>query len=118
MDLVGQLSSPVGPLKTILDLNRRGVKRATARPVASTPAGASHRRVGWVVEAVERVLAENHQPMQAKAIHEAVEQRLGRAVSWSSVKNALVYGLGGRSPSFERVRPGCYMLIDRSATLR
>jgi hypothetical protein len=111
MDLVGGLSSPAGPLKAILDPKRRRVKRPKVLAAVSVPVGERHRHVGWVGEAVVRVLAETHgQPMQAKEIHEGVEKRLRQAVSWSSVKNALADGVRGQSPRLERIAKGRYRI--------
>lgn len=114
VDLLGRLSRPAGPLKALLDKDRRHAKCATDLiPVPHPTIGEQHRRMAWVAEAAEQVLAEHGESMQAKAIHAAVERRLRRAVSWSSVKNALADGTRGRSPRFERVARGRYQRIER-----
>lgn len=116
MALVRQLSNPSGPLKTLLDQARWDAQDATElipapRPCKAADAiGAQHPRAGWVVEAVERVLAAHDGPMQARAVHAAVEALLGRSVSWSSVKNALADHALGSSPRFVRVARGRYRL--------
>jgi HB1, ASXL, restriction endonuclease HTH domain len=111
MALVGRLSSPIGPLKTLLEQSRWKAQDASgliAPPRQSV--GAQHRRVSWVLEAVERVLAEHGEPMQAKAVHAAVEALLGQAVSWGSVKGTLASHATGPSPRFVRVGRGRYRL--------
>lgn len=111
MDLARGLSSPAGPLKAVLDQRGRRAKRATDLIPEPLPAvGPQHRRMGWVIEAVEQVLSEHGQPMQAKAVHLAVEAHLGRAVSWSSIKGALADHVAGPSPRFERLGRGRYRL--------
>ncbi len=62
------------------------------------------------MEAVVRVLADRHEPMQAKAIHAAVEGLLGESVRWASVKAALAGNVSGASPRFVRVGRGRYKL--------
>jgi HB1, ASXL, restriction endonuclease HTH domain len=79
---------------------------------------ARHRRVAWVVEAVERVLSDRGEPMQAKEVHVAVEAALGKAVSWSSVKNALASGVSGPSRRFDRVATGRYRLTEHLRSSR
>jgi hypothetical protein len=61
-----------------------------------------------VQAAVTAVLEASVEPMQAIAIHAAVEELLGEPVCWSSVKNCLSEGIRGRSPRFERVGRGRY----------
>lgn len=113
MALVGRLSSPSGALKTLLEGERWGAKDASgliAPPRQSV--GTQHRRVSWVLDAVEQVLAEHGKPMQAKAVHAAVEALLGQAVSWSSVKGTLADHVAGPSPRFVRVGRGRYRLLS------
>jgi hypothetical protein len=64
---VGQLSNPAGPLKTVLE---REPDSARPRLPNDEPGsiGSEHRRAGWIVEAIVRVLAERGEPMQAKAV--------------------------------------------------
>jgi hypothetical protein len=57
-----------------------------------------------------RVLADRQEPMQAKAVHAAVEALLGEPVRWSSVKSALAVNVSGASPRFKRVGKGRYRL--------
>jgi hypothetical protein len=113
MALVCRLSSPSGPLKTLLEQSRWQAKNACGlTPAPGQSVAARHRRAGWVVRAVEQVLAEHGEPMQAKAVHLAVEALLGQAVSWSSVKGALADHVAGRSPRFVRVGRGRYRLAE------
>jgi hypothetical protein len=112
MALAGLLSNPTGPLKVLLEgppqpPRRRGQASRAGRSIA-----AQHRRVGWIVEAIVRVLADRQKPMQAKEIHEAVEALLGRPVCWSSVKAALAANASGPSPRFARVARGRYRLTE------
>jgi hypothetical protein len=61
------------------------------------------------VEAIVRVL-EDHEPMQAKEVHAAVEALLGEPVRWASVKAALAGNIAGPSPRFVKVARGRYRL--------
>ena len=111
MELLSRLSSPSGPLKTLLEQDRWQAQDAVGLvPPPRHSVGSQHRHVGWVFQAVEQVLAEHGEPMQAKAVHLAVEALLGQAVSWSSVKNALVDHVAGPAPRFVRVGKGQYQL--------
>jgi hypothetical protein len=110
MALTKLLSNPVGPLKTLLDgphWIRQDSVRSPLRSVGAV--GARHRRVGWIVEAIVRVMADR-EPMQAKDVHAAVEALLGKSVRWSSVKAALAANIAGPAPRFVRVAKGCYRL--------
>jgi hypothetical protein len=62
------------------------------------------------VETIVRVLADRQEPMQAKAIHSAVEALLGEPVRWCSVKAALAGNVAGPAPRFVRVARGRYGL--------
>ena len=123
MAVARQLSNPSGPLKTLLDRTRWGAKDAVSLipPPGSCPSaeaiGAQHRRAGWIVEAIDQVLTDRREPMQARAIHAAVEASQGRSVSWSSVKNALASNVGGKAPRFVRVAKGRYWLADHSQSM-
>jgi hypothetical protein len=114
MELIGVLSNPVGPLKTLLDgatkdaPESRQINSSVAR--RSEAIGARHRRPGWIVEAIVRVLADRPEPMQARAIHAAVEALLGRSVRWGSVKGSLASNVSGSTPRFMRVARGSYRL--------
>src|SRR6202167_4837364 len=118
MALAGLLSNPVGPLKALLEgphwirqesvnplRKRSGQPRQAARAI-----GARHRRAGWIVEAIVRVLAGQQEPMQAKEVHAAVETLLKEPVRWASVKAALAANVTGPSPLFVRVARGRYRL--------
>ena len=109
MALMGQLSNPVGPLKTLLEgptrPPRRRVPGKSARTIRSR-----HPRAGRITGAIVQVLADRQEPMQAKEIHAAVERLLGEPVSWSSVKSALAANVAGPSPRFIRVARGRYAM--------
>jgi HB1/ASXL restriction endonuclease-like protein with HTH domain len=111
MELTKLLSNPVGPLKTLLEGPPSPPRRRSAR---SSQAGQTiavrHPRAGRIIEAIVRVLVERQEPMQAKAIHAAVETLLGESVRWASVKAALAANVAGPSPRFVRVARGCYGL--------
>ena len=114
MALTKVLSNPVGPLKTLLEgphwIRQDAARKRSGRPSqAARTIGAQHRRHDWVVEAIIRVL-EDHEPMQAKEVHAAVEALLGKPVRWASVKAALAGNVAGPSPRFVRVAPGRYAL--------
>jgi hypothetical protein len=114
--LVGRLASPSGPLKTLLEQSRWETKDARDLiPPPRQEVSALHRRAGWVVSAVEEVLAEHGEPMQAKAIHEEVEALMGQSVSWSAIKGALADHVAGPSPRFVRVGRGRYRLASAKA---
>lgn len=110
MDLARQLSNPTGPLKVLLEGPPKPPRRRAWPKHTKQPIAAQHRRVGWVVEAIVRVLADRQEPMQAKDIHAAVETLLGQTVCWSSVKAALSADSAGPSPRFVRVAKGRYRL--------
>jgi hypothetical protein len=63
-----------------------------------------------VLETFTLVLERADQPLRASEIHAAANTRLGRPLSWSSVKGILsAYTLGG-DRRFNRVRRGVYEL--------
>lgn len=68
------------------------------------------RRPGWVVKAIEVVLAARRGPMRARDIHAAVEALTGEPVRWGSIKQALASHVSGPSPRFVRIARGRYVL--------
>lgn len=116
MDLAGALSNPVGPLKTLLEgphwIRQDSESSDSVRLPATTSQTirAQHRRRGWVVEAIVRVLGDRQEPMRAKDIHATVEALLGETVRWKSVKAALAANVSGASPRFVRLARGWYRL--------
>ena len=70
--------------------------------------GATHPRQGRIIDAITRVLSDHGEPMQARAVHAAVEVLLGEAVLWSSVKATLAGNLARPAPRFVRVARGRY----------
>jgi hypothetical protein len=116
VDLIGALSNPVGPLSVLLDWAGReaGVPaghRPAPHPSQTARAiGARHRRPGWIIEAIVRVLAGRGEPMHARAIHAAVEELLREPVRWASVKASLAANVSGSTPRFVRLARGRYVL--------
>jgi hypothetical protein len=125
MELIQALSNPVGPLKALLEMlpdsapesSRSGGGAKSPAAVVQRSVGAPPRRPGWIVEAIVRVLANRQEPMQARAIHAAVEGLLGEPVRWGSVKGSLAANISGSSPRFVRVARGRYGLRTISAPL-
>lgn len=112
MALVGVLSNPVGPLKTVLERELPDSARSRLPSEELVSIGLQHRRVGLIVETIVRVLAERGEPMQAREIHAAVEALLKQSVCWSSVKASLAANISGSSPRFVRVAKGRYRLAQ------
>jgi hypothetical protein len=65
---------------------------------------------GVVQRAIVKVLAAATGPSHVADIHLAVERLLGRTVSKESVSCALLKGIRGAEPRFERISVGCYRL--------
>lgn len=109
-EFVNDLLEPVGRARRAkaAEALRNGRLFRGARPLA-LGTRLTHRR-GWVLEAITKVLEVHGEPMQAIAIHAAVEELLGEPVCWSSVKNCLSEGVRLRSGRFERVGHGRYRL--------
>lgn len=112
MDLVGRLSNPSGPFRTVIERGHVAEVANEPAPTLRPDLNARHRHVGWVTKAVEQVLAAHGEPMRAKAVHAAVETSLGKAVPWSSVKNALSDGASGHTPRFTRIERGLYRIAS------
>jgi hypothetical protein len=122
MDLLGVFSNPVGPLKTMLEGTHwiraeDPRKQLSQSSKAVRAACAGHRRRGWVLDAIVRVLAERQKPMRLKEIHAAVEALLGEPVRWASVKASLAGNISGSSPRFIRVGRGKYGLASGTREL-
>lgn len=109
MDLIRVLSNPVGPLKALLDGASGEAPEHSPKP---RTVGVPPRRPGWIVEAIVRVLTDRQEPMQARAIHAAVEALLGEPVRWGSVKGSLAANVSSSSPRFVRVGRGRYALAS------
>ena len=128
MDLTGHHSNPSRPLEALLeghsdtgiDTVRRNDRAhdSDAEPIRP-PIRRRHRRHDWVLDAVIRVLADRHEPMQPREVHAAAEALLGVPVRWGSVKKCLSSNIVGTSPRFVRVARGRYAasaaLIDACA---
>jgi hypothetical protein len=104
MELTVALSNPsLGPLlaralQTVAGL--AGDPAAHEVAVSALPA-----RLGQIIEAMKAVLDEHPEGLRTVEVRQAVEARLGRSVSASTVKSNLVDG-----SAFERVAYGRYRL--------
>jgi len=76
--------------------------------VAGAAVGASHPRLGRIVEAITRVLRDNGGPMPVREVHARVEALLDEPVLRSSVKATLAGHVAGQAPRFVRVARGIY----------
>jgi len=117
MGLSGHHSNPPGPLEALLNgasceagghLDTAEGSRIGARGAPGEAVGAKHPRQGRIIDAITRVLSDHGEPMQARAVHAAVEVLLGEAVLWSSVKATLAGNLARPAPKFVRVARGRY----------
>jgi hypothetical protein len=79
------------------------------RPPARPTSRRLHRR-GALLATITSVLERNGQPMPVHQIHVAAEQELGRAVPYSSLKEALSAHARSGDRRFRRVRYGWYEL--------
>jgi hypothetical protein len=108
MDLPGQLSNP--PVKGAwADLAQRLAVRLRSEP-ASCPSWTPRetRRPGQIFRVVVAVIADADGTMRTCDVHRAVEERLGEAVSWSTVRNALVEGHKRPECAVNRIAYGLY----------
>ncbi|MGO9489334.1 MAG: hypothetical protein ACLQBB_09950 [Solirubrobacteraceae bacterium] len=71
---------------------------------------------GRIVNAVTRVLSDNHQPLQAREVHARVETLLDEPVLWTSVKATLASNVHGAAPRFVRLARGRYAITAQHAT--
>jgi hypothetical protein len=60
------------------------------------------------ISAIEQVLNDEVNPMQARDVHAQAETLLGEPVRWASVKATLAGNLEGPAPSFVRAGRGLY----------
>jgi hypothetical protein len=67
------------------------------------------RRPGWVLEAVQTVMAEQARPMRAPQVHAAVEVLVGESVSINSISWVLSSHSVGSGALFVRVARGRYV---------
>jgi hypothetical protein len=113
---VNDLLEPVGRAARAkaADAVRTGRLTRGARPLPASGYRLTQRH-GWALEAVTHVLESSAEPMQAIAVHAAVEEMLGEPVVWSTTKNALASNVGGKAPRFERVGRGRYRLREADA---
>src|SRR4051794_21555608 len=106
MDLLGTLSNPeIGA-----SLQRLCCRLADV-PAESAPAQwreDRRRRYGSIDKAVDAVLAESAQPLDAAEIHARVERLLRGPVARSSVRSRLAVRARTEPPRYERVSRGRY----------
>lgn len=118
MELNGALSNPLQSDKS-LHFDRMVTLKSelSAREQApGQPSQRLSRRQGSVCATVTDVLAIAAEPMRVRDIHKAVEELLGRPVSYSSIKEALSAHTRGGDQRFTRSRRGHYQLrTQRSA---
>jgi len=70
--------------------------------------GTKHPRQGRIIDAIEQVLCDQCDPMQAREVHARLETLLREPVLWSTVKATLAGNLKGTAPRFVRVARGRY----------
>jgi hypothetical protein len=68
------------------------------------------RKIGDVIDTITAILEHADQPMRARDIHAAAEDRLGRPIKWTSAKATLAAHASGSRPRFERVGHGRYRI--------
>jgi hypothetical protein len=111
MELNGAFSNPFLSDKSLLtrlyELHRRLLETAAEHPWQARSAPS---KTSPVLKTVTLVLALAGEPMQAREIHFAAEELLGKPVRWPSVRAALsAYAIGG-DRRFRRVGHGRYEL--------
>lgn len=109
MDLIGVLSNQDLQARLRCAIKELAAVRANGDVRGRCSYRQRPRRPGWVVKAIEEVLADRVEPMRPKEIHAAVEELVGEPVGWSSVKQALASHLSGSSPRLARVARGRYL---------
>ena len=101
MELIGHYSNHDETSQSRSSVKAQWPARPTTRPL--------HRR-GALLATITSVLERNGQPMPVHQIHVATEQELGRAVPYSSLKEALSAHARSGDRRFRRVRYGWYEL--------
>src|SRR5665811_842578 len=109
MELNGARSNPQAgvELSRVGALHDELLRRALTNPREPRPVPA---KVSLVLETVTLVLELAVEPMRAREIHAAAEQRAGESLRWASVKAALAAYAEGSEARFERVRRGYYRI--------
>src|ERR1700722_5958988 len=82
------------------------LRASHAQPRTITSRRLRSRRPGWVLDAVQEVLADQPGPMRVAHVHAAVEASLGEKVSANSVSWVLASHSTGPAPRFVRVARG------------
>lgn len=110
MEAVGALYEPSAQERLARLVARHGV---TTHPHLAAPRPPTLRHGHLHLLIVEILVAHAPTSLRACEIRDIAQQRLGQAVSWSSVKNALAKNVDGQSakPLFERVGYGRYRLL-------
>jgi hypothetical protein len=95
---------------------RRLSEKLDGLAASDAPRSPSHRqdrrlRNGLLADAIGRILIEAVEPMRARDIHAAVEDRLGYPVSFSSIKNWLATQVRGEHAPLVRLGRGRYQWI-------
>jgi hypothetical protein len=91
------------------DLRDQAARRRTGKSRFAYAEG--KRRFGTVGKAVVEVLSEAGEEMTPRAVHQAVERKLGGEVSFYSVYDRLRVKSKGPEPLFEHSRHGYYRLL-------
>jgi hypothetical protein len=114
MELNGALSNPLASDKHLQIAGLVAAKNDISIPEPALERGSRRlpRRQGSVLAAVTSALELAGTAMRVGEIHAAVEQLLGEAVFYSSVKEALSAHARDRDRRFRRVRRGWYELLE------
>ena len=112
MELNGALSNP----RLRLEIQRWA--KCQARLLDLDPGAATRAAVpdrpGRVAHEVQRVLAEAGEPLRAKEVHRRCQLSLGEAVSWSTVRQALMEAHRSRRSPVARVAYGTYAVTSQA----
>ncbi len=92
------------------EIKSRSTRPADVELDCSAPRGQqrSQPRRGRIVDAVDLVLSEHDEPLQAREVHVRVESLLDESVRWASIKGTLASNVRGPAPRFLRVARGRY----------
>jgi len=112
VDLTGQYSNPSGPLKLLLEA-ASAPQESRQRPITPSRRRRPELRLGAVKRAVLSVVVGADEPIRARDVHAAVEQRLQRAVSYDNVRKVLAASARDPSSGVARARRGRYAWTAR-----
>ncbi len=109
VDLSGAFSSPrlqvELPRLAALQERLHTLTLLTPKTASSPPP-----KIGAVIDTITAILEHADQPMRARDIHTAAEDRLGRPIKWTSVKATLAEHASGARPRFQRTSYGRYRI--------